>query len=87
MTSSRGSAQSRDQTCISYVSCIGRWALAGVGTWSGRAAAIREGGGQAPAGPAGESQPELAGELCGGGSQCRGPRRACAPGSHITNWA
>ena len=25
--SSRGSAQPRDQTCISYVSCIGRWVL------------------------------------------------------------
>ena len=25
--SSRGSSQSGDQTCVSYVSCIGRWAL------------------------------------------------------------
>ena len=27
MPSSRGSSWSRDQTCISYVSCIGRWVL------------------------------------------------------------
>ena len=26
-TSSRGSSPLRDQTCISYVSCIGRWVL------------------------------------------------------------
>jgi len=27
MPSSRGSSQLRDQTCVSYVSCIGRWVL------------------------------------------------------------
>ena len=27
MLSSRGSSRSRDQTCISYISCIGRWVL------------------------------------------------------------
>ena len=27
MPSSRGSSQPRDQTCISYISCIGRWVL------------------------------------------------------------
>ena len=27
MLSSRGSSQPRDQTCVSYVSCIGRWVL------------------------------------------------------------
>ena len=27
MPSSRGSSQSRDQTCVSYVSCTGRWTL------------------------------------------------------------
>ena len=27
MPSSRGSSQPRDRTCISYVSCIGRWVL------------------------------------------------------------
>ena len=27
MPSSRGSSQPRDQTCISYVSCTGRWVL------------------------------------------------------------
>ena len=27
MPSSRGSSQLRDQTCISFVSCIGRWIL------------------------------------------------------------
>ena len=27
IASSRGSSQPRDQTCISYVSCIGRWVL------------------------------------------------------------
>ena len=25
--SSRGSSQPRDQTCVSYISCIGRWVL------------------------------------------------------------
>ena len=25
MPSSRGSSQPRDRTCISYISCIGRW--------------------------------------------------------------
>ena len=25
MPSSRGSSQPRDRTCVSYVSCIGRW--------------------------------------------------------------
>ena len=27
MPSSRGSSRPRDQTCISYVSCVGRWVL------------------------------------------------------------
>ena len=27
MPSFRGSSQSRDQTCLSYVSCIGKWVL------------------------------------------------------------
>ena len=30
---SRGSSWSRDQTCVSYVSCIGRWVLYPWGTW------------------------------------------------------
>ena len=27
MPSSRGSSQPRDETCVSYVSCTGRWVL------------------------------------------------------------
>ena len=27
ISSSRGCSQARDQTCISYISCIGRWVL------------------------------------------------------------
>ena len=33
MPSSRGSSQPRDQTCISYISCISRWVLTTVATW------------------------------------------------------
>ena len=33
MPSSRGSSQSRDQTHISYFSCIGRWILPTSATW------------------------------------------------------
>ena len=32
MSSSRGSSQPRDQTCICYVSCIGRWVPKGTQT-------------------------------------------------------
>ena len=33
MAFSRGSSQSRDWTCISYVSCIGRWVLTTSAIW------------------------------------------------------
>ena len=33
MTSSRGSSQEGDWTCVSYVSCIGRWVLYISTTW------------------------------------------------------
>ena len=35
MSSSRGSSQHRDQTCISYVFCTGRWGLYHWATWKG----------------------------------------------------
>ena len=33
MSSSRNSSRPRDRTCISYVSCTGRWVLTTIATW------------------------------------------------------
>ena len=33
ISSSRGSSKPRDQTCISFISCVGRWILYHCATW------------------------------------------------------
>lgn len=53
-----GPAPQRSFAPVTRGSQASRSSGGGGGTWSDRAAGIRESGGQAPAGPAGESQPE-----------------------------